>query len=160
MLIKLPRSGDIQSSEITSETVFHQRRKMIKAMGLLPVISKTEREALDAGTVWYEGELFSGKPDFKRLIKEEKYPELTDEERLFLEGPAEDICAMTDDWLVYQKRDLAPDVWSYLRNEGFFGMIISKEYGGLEFSATAISAVIKKTHDTKLRRLKITMVVQ
>jgi acyl-CoA dehydrogenase len=118
--------------------------KMIKAMGLLPVISKTEREALDAGTVWYEGELFSGKPDFKRLIKEEKYPELTDEERLFLEGPAEDICAMTDDWLVYQKRDLAPDVWSYLRNEGFFGMIISKEYGGLEFSATAISAVIKK----------------
>ncbi len=118
--------------------------KMIKAMGLLPVISTTEREALDAGTVWYEGELFSGNPDFKRLIKEEKYPELSDEEKLFLEGPAEEICAMTDDWLVFQKRDLSPDVWQYLRDNGFFGMIISKEYGGLEFSATAISAVIKK----------------
>ncbi|MFT7516777.1 MAG: acyl-CoA dehydrogenase [Myxococcota bacterium] len=118
--------------------------KMIKAMGLLPVISETEREALDAGTVWFEGELFSGNPDFKRLIKEEKYPELSDEERTFLDGPAEKICAMTDDWLVYQKRDLAPEVWSYLRNEGFFGMIIPKEYGGLGFSATGISAVIKK----------------
>ncbi|HIA38890.1 MAG TPA: acyl-CoA dehydrogenase, partial [Planctomycetes bacterium] len=118
--------------------------KMIKAMGLLPVISTTEREALDAGTVWYEGELFSGNPDFKRLIKEEKYPELSDEEKLFLEGPAEEICAMTDDWLVFQKRDLSPDVWQYLRDNGFFGMIISKEYGGLEFSATAISTVIKK----------------
>jgi acyl-CoA dehydrogenase len=62
---------------------------MIKAMGLLPVISKTEREALDAGTVWYEGELFSGNPDFKRLIEQEKYPELTDDEISFLEGPAE-----------------------------------------------------------------------
>ena len=118
--------------------------KMIKAMGLLPVISKTEREALDAGTVWYEGELFSGNPDFKRLIEQEKYPELADNEISFLEGPAEEVCAMTDDWLVYQKRDLPPEVWSYLRNEGFFGMIISKKYGGLEFSATAISAVIKK----------------
>ncbi|MDP6962863.1 MAG: acyl-CoA dehydrogenase family protein, partial [Planctomycetota bacterium] len=118
--------------------------KTIKALGLLPEISTTEREALDAGTVWYEGELFSGNPDFRRLIKEEKYPELTLEEQQFLDGPVEELCELTDDWLVYQKRDLPPEAWAFLKGNGFFGMIITKEFGGLEFSATAISAVIKK----------------
>jgi len=117
--------------------------RWLKKAGMLPVISKTEREALDAGTVWFEGELFSGKPDFARLLNE-SYPELSDEEQAFLDGPCEEVCRLTDDWLVFQKRDLPPQAWSYLRENGFFGMIIPKKYGGLEFSATAVSAVIKK----------------
>ncbi|MHC4824063.1 MAG: acyl-CoA dehydrogenase [Planctomycetota bacterium] len=117
--------------------------RFLKKAGILPVISKTEREALDAGTVWFEGELFSGKPDFERLLAE-AYPGLSDEERAFLDGPCEEVCALTDDWEVFQKRDLPPQAWTYLREEGFFGMIIPKKYGGLEFSATAVSAVIKK----------------
>lgn len=117
--------------------------RVIKKAGLLPVISKTEREALDAGTVWFEGELFSGKPDFARLQKE-AYPELTEEEQAFLDGPVEEVCCMTDDWEVFQRRDLSPQSWQYLRDNGFFGMIIPKEYGGLDFSPTAVSAVIAK----------------
>jgi acyl-CoA dehydrogenase len=117
--------------------------RFIKKAGLLPVISNTEREALDAGTVWFEGELFSGKPDFARL-QQEAYPELTQEEQAFLDGPVEEVCRMTDDWQVFQRRDLSPQSWQYLRDNGFFGMIIPKEYGGLEFSPTAVSAVIAK----------------
>ena len=117
--------------------------RFLKKAGILPVISKTEREALDAGTVWFEGELFGGKPDFKRLL-EESYPDLNEEERAFLDGPCEEACALVDDWLVFQKRDLPPEGWAFLKENGFFGMIIPKRYGGLEFSATAVSAVIKK----------------
>jgi len=116
---------------------------LLKKAGLLPVISDTEREALEAGGVWFEGELFGGRPDWSRLMRE-AYPRLTDEERAFLEGPVEEVCAMTDDWLVFQKRGLAPEVWEKLRQAGFFGMIIPKEYGGLDFSSTAVSAVIAK----------------
>ena len=117
--------------------------RYLKKAGLLPVISRTEREALDAGTVWYEGELFSGRPDFSRLLRE-PYPELNDAEQAFLDGPVERLCAMTDDWEVFQRRDLAPEVWQALKDEGFFGMIIPPKYGGLGFSATGVSAVIKK----------------
>lgn len=117
--------------------------RFIKKAGLLPVISRTEREALDAGTVWFEGELFSGKPDFARLQKE-AYPELSEEEQAFLNGPVEEVCRMTDDWEVFQRRDLSPDSWQFLKDNGFFGMIIPKQYGGLEFSPTAVSAVIAK----------------
>ncbi|MDP7062853.1 MAG: acyl-CoA dehydrogenase, partial [Planctomycetota bacterium] len=117
--------------------------RFIKKAGLLPVISRTEREALDAGTVWYEGELFSGKPDFARLLKE-AYPELTEEEQAFLNGPVEEVCRMTDDWEVFQRRDLSPASWQYIKDNGFFGMIIPKKYGGLEFSPTGVSAVIGK----------------
>lgn len=117
--------------------------RFLKKAGILPVISKTEREALDAGTVWFEGELFSGKPDFERLL-EEGYPDLNEEERAFLDGPCEEVCALVDDWMVFQKRDLPPEAWAFLQEKGFFGMIIPKRYGGMEFSATAVSAVIKK----------------
>ncbi|MGB0953708.1 MAG: acyl-CoA dehydrogenase [Planctomycetota bacterium] len=117
--------------------------RFLKKAGILPVISKTEREALDAGTVWFEGELFSGQPDFARLL-EEGYPDLNAEERAFLDGPCEEVCALVDDWMVFQKRDLPPEAWAFLQEKGFFGMIIPKRYGGMEFSATAVSAVIKK----------------
>ena len=117
--------------------------RFLKSAGILPVISKTEREALDAGSVWFEGELFSGKPDFARL-QNEAYPELTDEEQAFLDGPVAEVCRMTNDWEVFQRRDLSPESWQFLRDKGFFGMIIPKEYGGLAFSPTAVSAVIAK----------------
>src|SRR5690606_32828133 len=115
----------------------------MKNSGFMPAISPTEQAALEAGTVWVEGELFSGRPDFGRLAQQ-SYPELTPEEQAFLEGPVETVCHMTDDWEVSQRRDLPPDVWEYLKGERFLGMIIPREYGGLGFSPLANSAVVQK----------------
>jgi len=115
----------------------------LKKAGILPSISRTEREALDAGTVWLEGELFSGKPDLQTLLDVES-PELDEAELAFLNGPVEELCAMTDDWEVFEKRDLSPAVWKAMKDKGLFGMIIPKKYGGLELSANAVSAVIGK----------------
>ncbi|MES2962957.1 MAG: acyl-CoA dehydrogenase family protein, partial [Bdellovibrionota bacterium] len=110
---------------------------------IMPVISDTEKAALDAGVVWVEGDLFSGKPDFKKLMNE-PYPELTAEEQAFMDGPVERLCAGIDDWEVWQSRDLSPQTWDLIKKEKFLGMIIPKEYGGLGFSALAHSAVIQK----------------
>ncbi|MEM9381642.1 MAG: acyl-CoA dehydrogenase family protein, partial [Planctomycetota bacterium] len=115
----------------------------MKALKFLPVISETERTALTAGDVWIDGELFSGKPDWNRLVHE-PYPDLDDEERAFLDGPCETVCRMTDDWEVWQSRDLPENVWQYLKDEGFFGLIIPKAYGGKGFSASMNSAVVSK----------------
>jgi acyl-CoA dehydrogenase len=109
-----------------------------------PQLSPTEQVALDAGTVGFEGELFSGKPDWKRLIKTE-FPELSVEEKAFLDGPCEQLCRMIDDWkITHEHADLTPEVWEFLKKERFFGMIIPKQYGGLGFSALAHSAVLQK----------------
>jgi acyl-CoA dehydrogenase len=115
----------------------------MKSLGFLPQISETEKTAIEAGTVWVDGELFSGKPDFKRLLRE-AYPGLTPEEQAFLDGPVEEVCRMTDDWEVQQQKDLPDEVWEYLREHKFFGLIIPEEYGGLGFSASANSAVVAK----------------
>ncbi len=110
----------------------------------VPDISQTEREALEAGTVWWDGDLFSGKPDWQKLRRFPK-PELSTEEQAFLDGPVEALCHMLDDWNSTQNLyDLSPKVWVYLKQEKFFGMIIPKKYGGLEFSAFAHSAVVAK----------------
>lgn len=116
---------------------------IMRALKFLPVISDTEREALEAGTVWADGELFSGRPDVDRLVRE-NYPELTEEERAFLDGATERVCELCDDWDVMQRRDLPPAVWRALKDEGFFGLLIPKEYGGLGFSAEAKSRIIAK----------------
>jgi len=111
---------------------------------VLPPMSDTEREALEAGTVWWEPELFSGKPDWKKLIDAEP-AKLTEEEQAFLDGPVEEICQKVDDWVVSSElQDLPPEIWKALGEKGFFGMIIPKQYGGLEFSAFAHSAVVTK----------------
>ncbi|HMB94258.1 MAG TPA: acyl-CoA dehydrogenase [Rhodothermales bacterium] len=115
----------------------------MKSLGFLPKISETEKTAIEAGTVWVDGELFSGKPNFQRLLNE-AYPDLTEEEQAFLDGPVEEICEMVTDWEIWQRRDLPPRVWEYLKKNKFFGMIIPKEYGGLGFSASANSAVVTK----------------
>jgi acyl-CoA dehydrogenase len=111
---------------------------------LLPPMSSTEREALDAGTVWWDGELFSGGPDWRKLMSA-KVPTLTAVEQAFLDGPCEDLCAMLDDWdITHTRADLSPEVWDFIRSQGFFGMIIPQRYGGLEFSAYAHSCVLIK----------------
>lgn len=118
--------------------------KLLDAIDFLPTISRTEQEAIDAGTTWVEGDLFSGLPDFKRILREEDYPGLTEEEQAFIDGPCQEVCDATDDWDVFQRRDLSPEVWDLLKKHRFFGMIIPKEYGGLGFSASANSAVVGK----------------
>jgi acyl-CoA dehydrogenase len=109
----------------------------------LPQLSETESEALNAGEVWWEADLFSGNPDFSKLHGA-KEPILTDEERAFIEGPCEELCGMIDDWTINHKdADLPVEVWDFLRENKFFGMIIDKEHGGLGFSAFAHSEVVR-----------------
>ncbi len=110
----------------------------------LPQISQTEQEALDAGTVWWDGELFSGRPDWRKLLALPK-PELSAEERAFLAGPVEELCGMLDDWkITHDLYYLPPEAWKFIKDKGFLGMIIPKQYGGLGFSALAHSEVIMK----------------
>lgn len=112
--------------------------------GVMPAMSDTEREALEAGSVWWDGELFSGSPKWSRLMSTPA-PKLSAEERAFIDGPTDELCSMIDDWTITQEdRDLPPEVWSYIKDNGFFGMIIPKRYGGLEFSALAHSSVVMK----------------
>ena len=115
----------------------------IEKKGLLPKISETEKTALRAGDVWVEGELFSGKPDFKKIFAN-PYPELSEEEQSFIDNEVNVVCSMTSDWDVFEKRDLPKEVWKYLKEKKFLGMIIPKEYGGLGFSAYGHSCVIEK----------------
>ncbi|MGH1468677.1 MAG: acyl-CoA dehydrogenase family protein, partial [Bdellovibrionales bacterium] len=110
---------------------------------VLPQISDTEKTALEAGVVWVEKDLFSGKLDLGKLRKE-PYPELTSEEQAFLDGPVEEACKMINDWEIWQKREMPPELWAFLKKEKFFGMIIPKSYGGLGFSALAHGAVVEK----------------
>jgi acyl-CoA dehydrogenase len=111
---------------------------------ILPQVSQTEQEALDAGTVWWDGELFSGKPDWGKLLAYPK-PTLSAEERAFLDGPVEELCRMVNDWeITHDLHDLPPHVWQFIKDRGFLGMIIPKQYGGLGFSALAHSEVVMK----------------
>ena len=111
---------------------------------ITPQLSDTEKVALEAGTVGFEGQLFSGKPDWNQLLRQ-PVPQLSIEERAFLDGPVEELCRMTNDWeITHELADLPPAVWDYLKKHKFFGMIIPKEYGGLQFSALAHSAVLQK----------------
>jgi acyl-CoA dehydrogenase len=107
-------------------------------------MSDTEREALEAGTVWWDADLFSGRPDWKKLLSAPP-PKLTAEEQAFLDGPVEELCRRVDDWKVTEElHDLPPEVWRFIKDNRFFGMIIPKRYDGLEFSALAHSAVVMK----------------
>jgi acyl-CoA dehydrogenase len=111
---------------------------------VLPPLSDTEQAAIDAGTVSWERQIFSGDPDWREL-ESLPAPSLSEEERAFLDGPVEQACAMIDDWKISQEDyDLPPELWTFLRENGFFGMILPRAYGGLEFSAYAHSCVVLK----------------
>ncbi|WP_421158876.1 acyl-CoA dehydrogenase FadE [Aeromonas dhakensis] len=111
---------------------------------IMPEMSRTEKEAIEAGTTWWEADLFAGNPDWKKL---HAIPvrTLSAEEQAFLDGPVEEVCRMVNDWEVtHERADLSPEVWQYLKDNKFFAMIIKKKYGGLEFSAYAQSCVLQK----------------
>jgi acyl-CoA dehydrogenase len=117
---------------------------VMKILGpIMPAISETERTAIESGSVWAEAELFSGKPNFRKLMSE-PYPTLTAEEQAFLDGPVNELCSVIDDWEVWESRELPQAAWDVIKRERFLGMIIPKEFGGLGFSAMAHSEVIMK----------------
>ncbi|MCS6159196.1 acyl-CoA dehydrogenase FadE [Shewanella baltica] len=112
--------------------------------GIMPEMSSTEKEAIEAGTTWWEADLFAGNPNWKKL---HNYPvaRLSADEQAFLDGPVEEVCRMVNQHQVsHQLADLPADVWQYLKDNGFFAMIIKKKYGGLEYSAYAQSRVLQK----------------
>lgn len=112
----------------------------------MPAMSATEREALEAGTVSWEGDIFSGAPDFSLLLKTPPV-RLTEEEQAFINGPVNTLCSMLNDWdITHNRTDLPPEVWTFIKEHRFFGMIIPKNYGGLEFSATAQMNVLVKIY--------------
>jgi acyl-CoA dehydrogenase len=111
---------------------------------ILPQVSQTEQEALDAGSIWWDADLFSGKPDWRKLLG---YPQakLAPEEQAFLDGPVEELCGMLNEWdITHNRMDLPPEVWKFIREKGFLGIIIPKSYGGLGFSAYAHSEIVTK----------------
>jgi acyl-CoA dehydrogenase len=125
---------------------------------ILPSMSETERAALEAGTVWWEGELFRGRPDWQRLL-DYPQPALTAAEQSFLDNEVNTACALVDDWQVaHETQDLSAETWQYLKERGFFGMIIPRRYGGLEFSAWAHSQVVTRLA-TRSSALAVTVMV-
>ena len=118
-------------------------RLMRLAHSAMPRMSDTERTAIEAGTVWWDGELFCGNPNWQKLLG---FPvkKLSEHERKFLDGPVEELCRLIDDWKIGQDRDLPEQVWRFLKQKRFLGMIIPEAYGGLGFSAIAHSAVVTK----------------
>jgi acyl-CoA dehydrogenase len=111
---------------------------------VLPQMSQTEQEALEAGTVWWDGDLFSGKPDWNKWLNVPK-AKLTAEEQAFIDGPTAELCSMIDEWkTTHELHDLEPKVWQFIKDNGFLGMIIPKEYGGKGFSAYGHSQCVMK----------------
>ena len=112
--------------------------------GAMPSMSDTEREALDAGTSWWEKELFMGAPNWDTFASY-PYPKLSAEEQSFIDNEVEMLCAMLDEWKIqHEDKDLSPEAWQFIKSNGFLGLIIPKEFGGLEFSSYAQSRVMSK----------------
>lgn len=128
------------------------------ARGVMPTMSDTEREALEAGDVWWDADLFSGNPDWSKFLAFAP-AKLTDEEHAFLHGPVDELCTMLDEWKInWEWRDLPPEVWDFVKRHKFFGMIIPKEFGGLGFSPYAHSEVVRKISSRSLTAAVTVMV--
>ena len=111
---------------------------------VMPEMSTTEQEAIDAGTVWWDGDIFSGKPDWQKFHAISQ-PRLTPDEQAFIDGPCEVVSRMADEWQInHVDADMSDEIWQYLKDNKFFAMMIKKEYGGLAFSAYAQSRVLQK----------------
>jgi len=137
-VIALPLNIDIIRLQFISMPLLSLFKK------IMPQMSKTEQQAIDAGTTWFDAELFRGNPDWSKLHNYPK-PRLSAQEKAFLDGPVEQVCAMVNDWhTTHEIADLSPEVWQFLKDNQFFAMIIKKKYGGLEFSAFAQSRVLQK----------------
>ncbi|MFY8272675.1 acyl-CoA dehydrogenase FadE [Pseudoalteromonas sp. SSDWG2] len=138
LVIAVPLSVTTIRKQYITEPLFRAFKKVT------PTMSDTEKSAIDAGTTWWEADLFCGNPNWKKL-HQYPAPKLSSEEQAFLDGPVEEVCAMLDDWeATHELTDLPQDVWQYLKDNKFFAMIIKKEFGGLEFSAYAQSCVLQK----------------
>ena len=136
-LMVVPNLVEVRREKITRPLLEVYRQ-------MLPSMSETEREALEAGNVWWDGELFSGMPEWDKLMSVPP-PKLSEEEQAFVDGPCEELCRMIDDWEINHKiGDMPREVWDYIIEKKFFAMIIPRKYGGLEFSAYANSVVIQK----------------
>src|SRR5262249_1356541 len=115
-----------------------------KLKGILPRVSATEQEALNAGTIGFDAELFSGQPNWEKLRAVPPIT-LTEEEKAFLDGPVTELCRMVDDWAIrHTEKEISEDIWTFVKTHGFLGMLISKEHGGLGFSPQAQSLVLGK----------------
>ena len=126
--------------------------------GVLPTVSETEQQALDAGTIGFDAELFSGRPDWQKLRAVPPI-KLTDEEQTFLDGPTEELCRMLDDWQIrHHQREIPQEVWDFVKRHGFLGMLISKAHGGLGFSAQAQSLILGKIASRSPDAVTIVMV--
>jgi len=124
--------------KLLTRPLFNKMRKN------LPPMSQTEREALEAGNTWWDAELFTGKPDWRKL-KDLPAARLSEEEQAYLDGPVETLCTLLNDWdITHKRRDLPPEVWDYIKQHKFCGIIIPKHYGGLEFSEFAHSQIVMK----------------
>ncbi len=111
---------------------------------VMPAMSETEKAALNAGSVWWDGELFSGQPDWNHLLSQPAC-RLSEREQAFIDGPAQELCDQLDDWrITHEEQDLPPEIWHFIKQQGFFGMIIPISEGGLGFSAYAHSQVVMK----------------
>ena len=134
---------------MTESTMTFRQRRISAPLkrwfkSVLPPMSDTERDALEAGTVWWDGDLFSGRPHWDDFLAAPR-PALNAEEQAFLAGPVETLCAMLDDWAINEvHRDIPEHIWDYIKSQGFLGMIIPKAYGGLEFTALGHSQVVMK----------------
>ncbi len=138
LVIFIPITVPCIRQKLLSRWVFHWMKKV------LPIMSNTEREALEAGNTWWDAELFSGKPNWK-VLQDLPIAKLTAEEQAFIDGPVETLCAMLNDWdITHKRKDLPPEVWNYIKQHKFCGMMIPKAYGGLAFSETAHSDVVMK----------------
>ena len=136
-LMVVPNIVEVRREKITKPLLAIYRK-------MLPSMSSTEREALEAGNVWWDGELFSGMPEWDKLMSYPA-PRLSEEEQAFIDGPCEELCRMIDDWTInHEIGDMPKEVWDFIIEKKFFAMIIPKRYGGLEFSAYANSVVIQK----------------
>ncbi len=136
-LMVVPNLIEVRREKITKPLLAVYRK-------MLPSMSDTEREALEAGSVWWDGELFSGMPEWDKLMSFPA-PRLSEEEQAFVDGPCEELCRMIDDWAInHELGDMPREVWDYIIEKKFFAMIIPKKYGGLDFSAYANAVVIEK----------------
>lgn len=138
LIVWLPLMVPAIRTTLFSKRVFHWLKTR------MPPMSQTEQDAIAAGDVWWDAELFSGRPNWKKLHGIAK-PILSAEEQFFLDNETEQLCQLLDSWkIIHEDYDLSPEAWQFLKDKRFFAMVIKKEYGGLEFSAIAHSAIISK----------------